>query len=197
LGGGAGGGGGGGGGGGWEGAGEQVRARHRHRVRHRVRRAARGGARCAARGGARCAVRGAGRCAVRGAARCAVRCAARCAVRGAVRGTCARTFGSNRASARCDTCCCCLADCSCCSSDWSERGPSARMCKHLQPMRGGACVGASLRAGGHGAGLVDCPRAAPAALLTHRDASVMCGGRDGIRTISAGLRDRLCFPFAL
>ena len=55
--------------------------------------------------------------------------------RGAGCGTCARTFGSNRASARCDTCCCCLACCSCFSSDWSERGPSARTCKHLQPMR--------------------------------------------------------------
>ena len=35
----------------------------------------------------------------------------------------------------------------------------------------GVCVGASLWAGGHGARLVDCPRAAPAALLTRRHAS--------------------------
>ena len=58
----------------------------------------------------------------------------------------------------------------------------------------GACVGASLWAGGHGARLVDCPRAAPAALLTR--VTLWCAA-GGMRTISAGRRDRLSFPFAL
>ena len=75
------------------------------------------------------------RCTPQGAACGAGLGTGRGAACGAACGTCARTFGSNRASARCDTCCCCLACCSCCSRELSESGPSARTCKHLQPMR--------------------------------------------------------------